>query len=257
MTIRNLITKAMRIFVIVYYENRATYERSKLGLLWIPLSTIIFVTALSLVFKTTESSEKLNFLLYVFVGYSLWLFILESISQSTTIIQTQIDFANHNNMSLIELFINNLFSRLFRHLLNITALFVLVAFLSFDTVLYSFFAYIPFLLIVMLTSLGLSYLINYTTLIFPDTGKAILIVARFLFFMSPIFWIADPNETGFRSILVTYNPVSYFLSVSRQIFFIEPFNLNTCLIAICISILTCVASYVCYQLTNNNVRNIS
>jgi len=255
--IRRWISSSIRLLIISYYENASFYNRTKLGVLWIPLSTFCFAITLTLVFGSKESLDQTQFFLYVLVGYSLWLFILETVTQSTTIIQLQIDFANHNRMNLIGLFFRNLFSRLFRHLLNVGALFLCALILSTDTVAISFLIYLPFLFIILLTSLGLSYLINFTTLVFPDSEKAVLIASRFLFFLSPIFWSADQGAGGIRNILVTYNPVSYYLSIARQIFYVEPFDSSKWIIAIGITLAICVSSYFCYLRTKDIVRNIS
>ena len=254
---RKQVSKAIRLSMIAYFENRAVYERTILGLTWIPISTLAFVITLTLVFNTGGYSEAAEFFLYVFIGYSLWVFILDTITQSTTVIQNQIDFANHNRMNIIDLFLRNLFNRFFRFLLNVSALFLTVAFLSIDTVAYSFLAYGPFMLLILLTSFALSYLINFMTLVYPDSEKAIQTVARFLFFVSPVFWIADPGAGGVRGILLTYNPIAYYLSIARQLFFVEPFSADTWGIALIITTITCLASYICYLRTKDFVRNMS
>ncbi len=257
MSLRNIVSKTIRLFLIVYFENKSAYERTKIGLLWIPASTIAFVLTLSLVFGPKDSDNPSHFFLYVFIGYTLWIFILDSITQSANIIQGQIDFANHNKMSLIDLYLKNLFDRLFRHLMNVAALFAFAGFFSPGTIWISFLFYIPFVVLIMATSLGISYLINYMTLIFPDVEKVIHIVARFLFFLSPVFWMADPSDEGPRSLLLIYNPVSYFLSIARQIFFVDAFNPFSWMVAIGITAAICIAGFVCYSLTKNHVRNIS
>lgn len=256
-SLRQIVSKTIRLFLIVYFENKSAYQRTKIGLLWVPLSTMAFVLTLTLVFGPKDDPDPSKFFLYVFIGYTLWIFILDSITQSANIIQGQIDFANHNKMSLVDLYLKNLFDRLFRHLLSVAALFVIAGFFSPGTIWLSFLFYIPFILLIMAISLGISYLVNYTTLIFPDVEKVILIVARFLFFLSPVFWVADPGGAGMRNLLLLYNPVSYFLTIARQIFFIEPFNASSWIVAIGLTIVICVAGYVCYALTKNHVRNIS
>ena len=163
----------------------------------------------------------------------------------------------HNRINLIGLFFRNLFGRLFRHLLNVGALFLCALILSTDTVAISLLIYLPFLFIILLTSLGLSYLINFATLVFPDSEKAILIASRFLFFLSPIFWSADQGAGGIRNILVTYNPVSYYLSIARQIFYVEPFDSSKWIISMGITLAICVSSCFCYLRTKDIVRNIS
>lgn len=256
-SLRAIASRTIRLFLIVYFENKSAYERTKVGLLWIPASTVAFVVTLTLVFGPRDSVDPTQFFLYVFIGYSLWIFILDTITQSANIIQGQIDFANHNRMSLFDLYLKNLVDRLFRHLMNVAALFLFAGFLTPHTILLSFLFYILLLFLLMAVSFGLSYLINYVTLVFPDTEKAIHIVARFLFFLSPVFWMAHPEGTGARNLLLVYNPVSYFLSITRQIFFVEPFNLQSWIVAVAMAVIVCVSGYICYRLTKNHVRNIS
>lgn len=254
---------AYRFAQISFYENKAQYQQTRLGLVWIPLSTLLFVLVLVGVFSTSQNMGVIDHFLYILSGYCLWLFILEVINQSTSILQGQIDFANHNRMSIPELFLKNLFDRLFRHLLNIAVLYGAMLALAFSghvswaSFALSFLLYPMVLVISAVTGFGLSFLVNVVCLFWPDLEKVIHTSTRFLFFLSPVFWIYRPGEGGFRYLLITFNPVTYWLDIIRQAIGVAPLDLSAWTTCLLISSAVCATAYLAYHRTLNLIRNIS
>lgn len=252
-----------RFIQISFYENKAQYQKTRLGLLWIPFSTLLFVFVLVAVFANMQGLQAVDHYLYVLSGYCLWLLILEVINQSTLIIQTQIDFANHNRMSIPELYFKNLLDRLFRHLLNMGVLYasmIILAFMglaSWWSIAQSFLLYPAVLLLSLVAGYAMSILINIVCIFWPDVEKVIQTSTRFLFFLSPVFWVYHHGEGGFRYFLINGNPVTYWLDIMRQAFGIAPLDLRPWLICAGICVVLCLMAYVVYRQTSNIVRNIS
>jgi lipopolysaccharide transport system permease protein len=245
----------VRFFHISFLEAQSEHQNTKLGILWIPLSTLIFTALLAVVFKHSDAVPVADFFLYVLSGYILWQFIQDSISGSTTVIQSRLDFAIHNNISMLGLFLKVLVDRLFELSINIALLMAALLLLSPQSFGINLLLIVILLPLISLTSISIAYIVNLVTIMFPDMGAIIRTGVRFVFFASPVFWVYD-GVTGVRHLLATYNPVSYYLAISRQVFGVEPVMLQSWAVATMISAGLVVVSALIFARTKSIVTNI-
>ncbi|HEV7276360.1 MAG TPA: ABC transporter [Devosiaceae bacterium] len=256
-SIRASLSGLVRFFHISYIEAKAEQQGTYLGILWLPLSSLLFAAMLALVFRQSETMPLADFFLYVFIGYVFWGFIADSISGSTDVVQSRFEFAVHNNLSLPGLFGKLLIDRLFLFFLNLSPLLILLLLLAPGRLSSPALAlFFPFLALIVLTSLGTAYLVNMLTVFFPDLKNALKMGTRFMFFVSPVFWSAADTTSGPRALLVQYNPIAYFLSLPRQVFGIEPLDPRPWLVAAVVSAILCLAGYLAYQRSQAFVRNL-
>lgn len=245
----------IRFFHISFLESQSEYQSTKLGILWIPLSTLIFTALLAFVFKHSDAMPVGEFFVYVLSGYILWQFIQDSISGSTTVIQSRLEFAIHNNISMPGLFLKVLVDRLFELGINTTLLLAALLLFSHDSFGPNLLLALVLLPLISITSISVAYLVNLVTILFPDAGAIIRTGVRFIFFASPVFWVYD-GVTGVRHLLATYNPVSYYLALNRQVFGVEPVMLQTWIVAGIISTALAIISAVTFANTKAIVTNI-
>jgi lipopolysaccharide transport system permease protein len=254
---RAFLSGLVRFFHISYIEAKAEQQGTYLGILWLPLSSLIFAAMLALVFRQSGTMSLTDFFLYVFTGYVFWGFIADSISGSTDVIQSRFEFAVHNNLSLPGLFGKLLIDRLFLYFLNLAPLALLLLLLAPEKLSAPALAlFIPFLVLIVLTSLGTAYLVNMITIFFPDLKNALKVGTRFMFFVSPVFWSAADTTSGARALLVQYNPIAYFLSLPRQVFGIESLDPRSWLIAAIVSAIVCLMGYLAYHRSQAFIRNL-
>jgi ABC-type polysaccharide/polyol phosphate export permease len=252
--IRPFLSTTIRFFHISSIEARNQHSGTRLGLLWTPLSAVIFSAILALVFRHSDTVPAADFFLYVFCGYVFWNFVSDSLTGSTNLIQSQLEFAVHNNLSVLGLFAKALVDRLFEYLMNVGVLLVMILVLrpwDFSLTLALFPA---FLALSILASMGGSYLVNIVTILYPDMRTAVQVGARFMFFASPVFWSAEASH-GTRTLLVTYNPVAYYLSAARQVFGLQPFDPFAWVIMMVTSAVVAGTGYVAFSASQNFVRN--
>ncbi|GGA41005.1 ABC transporter permease [Pelagibacterium lentulum] len=253
--IRPFLSTFVRFMHISFLEAKSGYQGTRLGLLWLPFSTLIFTGMLTLVFRHSDTMPIADFFLYVLSGYTLWQFIQGSINGSIDIIQKRLEFAIHNNLTLAGLFSKLLVDRLFEYSVNLGVLIVAIVVLRPGYVGWDLFLFAPFIAIIVPTSLAISYLINIITVFFPDMATLIRTATRFLFFASPIFWIASEG-TGVRQFLSQYNPVAYFLGMVRQVFGVTPIEASAWIGSIAVSLVVCGVGYVAFSRSKGFVRNI-
>ncbi len=253
--IRPFLSKFVRFMHISYLEAKSNYQGTRLGLLWLPVSTLLFTGMLALVFRHSDAMTITEFFLYVLSGYILWQFIQASIITSTDIVQRQLEFAIHNNLTLAGLFGKLLMDRLFEYGINLALLVAVIVLLSPGNVDLNLALFIPFVAIIVPTSLAVSYLVNAVTIFFPDLSTLVKTGTRFMFFASPVFWVAT-DRTDIRTLLVQYNPVSYYMDITRQVFGILPLQPASWISSALVSLGLCVAGYITFVYSQNFVRNI-
>lgn len=253
--VRQFLSSTLRLFRISYLETSSMHSGTYLGILWLPLSTLIFTSILSLVFHHSDEMSGLDFFLYIITGFVYWQFIQGSITNSTDIIQKKLEFAIHNGLTLAGLFMKLLVDRLFELSVNISLLVVVLIFIDVNHIGVSVFLFFPFLILLSAASISISYVVNIITIFFPDLSALIKTATRFLFFISPVFWVST-SAKGVRHILLIYNPVSYYLSMGRQVFNIHPLNTNDWIIGTLITLLLVLIGLTAYFLSSGFVRNI-
>lgn len=255
-SIRPYVSGIVRFFHISYIEAKSQNRGSRLGVLWVPLSSLIFSAMLALVFHHSGSMSAMDFFFYVLAGYIFWRFISDSITGSTDVIQNRFEFAVHNNLTLPGLFGKLLVDRLFELFLNLALLVALLLLLDPAKLGVALMLFLPFLALIAITSVGTAYLVNMVTIFFPDTKALFRVGTRFMFFASPVFWSVSDSVGGTRAFLARYNPAAYFLSLPRQVFNIEAVQPDAWLIAAIVSAIVCLAAYLAYHHSQGFVRNL-
>lgn len=116
---RRFVSRSLRWLHISALELTSEFQGTRLGVAWLPLSNLIFVTFLTLVFHQSGTVTQSRFFMYVLAGNSTWVFIAATINQGAFTIQRQLEFATHNGLSLSELFIKTLFDRVIVLVVNL------------------------------------------------------------------------------------------------------------------------------------------
>lgn len=253
--LRPYLSTFVRYTRISYLEAKSNYEGTFLGILWMPVSTFIFSALLGLVFRNPGTHTPVQFFLYVLTGYTTWNFITSSISGSTGIIQGKLDFAVHNNLSMPGLFAKLVCDRFFEFSLDVILVLLALIILAPDHFGLNTLLFVPLVVMLAVMSMAISYLVNLLTIFFPDLGNMIKTAMTFLFFATPVFWAAE-DKGGAKAALEHFNPAAFYLHITRQVFGIEPLNWEVWGLALAVTTVCAVASYVAYQRTNALVRNL-
>jgi ABC-type polysaccharide/polyol phosphate export permease len=253
--IRPYLSIFVRHMRISFIEAASDYEGTALGILWIPVGTVSFSIIIGFVLHANGLMNPIDFFLYVLSGYVAWNFISDTITRSTRIIQSRLDFAVHNNLGLAGLFGKMLADRGIEFALEFLTLALAVLILqpwSYGPQIFLLAILLPLLAI---TSLGLSYLVNLVTLFFPDLGNLISTGMRLMLFATPIFWTVE-SGTDARVWLEALNPAAYFLMMMRQAFGLEAFVLHEWLIGALITLIAAVVGYYAYRRSASFVKNL-
>lgn len=248
----NFNKKVIKFFKIGFLELKADFKTTYVGLFWLPLTSFLFAALLSILFR--PDMDRYSFFLYVYSGLILWNFIQTTIIRSLNLIEKNFETAVTLGLSLGDLFLKSLCFRLIELFINISFFLLFVFFVeSFN---FKLLFLIPiFLLIIILSSLSLSLIINVLSIYFSDFSNLIQIFTRILFFISPVFWVAS-ERSDLRKFLSIFNPISSYLDSFRQVFSLTTFNSKTWIICIILTIFLCMLSVYLFYKNINLIKNI-
>ncbi|PHR56624.1 MAG: hypothetical protein COA43_13440 [Robiginitomaculum sp.] len=237
------------------YSVNARFADTKLRVLWLPLSNSIFIALLIGLFSKTGQQGLHHFAVYITFGYVTWMFIADTINGGCNIMKSQLTLAAFHSMSITQLFVKNTIER--GYVLLINYVFFGIIIFSYGTLFFPIQIILVglYLLFLLFTGFLLSYCFSILVLYIPDMGRLIGNASRLLFFASPVFWV-DHGGEGFRSVLVTYNPVAYYLHLGRQILGVEEASVRVYIILFLITTVLFLLYLILRRIFEKKVWNI-
>lgn len=197
---------------LAWYDFVLPHRRAVIGPLWEMFYVVVWAAGLSVVFMGSEAASGVAYVPYVASGVTLFGFISNILTGSPGL------FRQRANLIL------NISAPLTYHVYRLVAVstvkllfqlpVVLVAVLLFSggigvEVLWA----LPALLIYLVTAVWATLLMAIAGTRYGDVQFAARATMRFLFFLSPIFWV--PVEGTMRAALAAYNPLTYYLDILR------------------------------------------
>jgi len=195
-----------------WYDFIIMHRRTAIGPFWQTLQAGVWVGGLGLLFGVLLNRTSQNYIAYLAAGIVIWNFITGSLAGGTGVFV--------KNRKLILNINNPMFTHVLRDITLSTCRFgfqflvfiVVLPFSSIEFGLVTLLA-IPGLLALLLTAMWVVPLMGIIGARYRDTPYAIGSIMRFLFFTTPVFWVAD--GLGPRAYIATFNPFTHFLEIVR------------------------------------------
>lgn len=191
---------------------RAQYRGSIIGPFWITISSAIFFLGLGLIYSYLWKAELADYLPWLMTGFSVWIFISQSITESCNIFISAEPLMKRRQMPLSSYVFQHMFylGMFFAHLAPI----LMIAFLVSSVGSWLHLLVLP--LSITIYAINLYFLTIVLGLIcarFRDLQQAITTMLQLLFFMTPIIW--SPSQLGENQLLIYLNPLSSFVELVR------------------------------------------
>ncbi len=188
---------------------------SYLGPVWASLQIGLLALVLFMLFQGMAAQDSNDYAVYVAVGVTVYQFITIGLNDGATA------FTRHANLIKniphpVSLYVFRLFYK--QLILALFASPVLIAAFMYSghwPTIFGFVLACVGLVVVGLALTGLALLVSTACVLAHDVAFAISSLTRMLFFMTPVFWVAESRE-GFRGAVATYNPFTYFLNLVRE-----------------------------------------
>ena len=165
------------------------YKRSILGPVWITLTTAIFISVISLVYKQLFNIDIVNLLPYLSIGYILWLLFSTIILESINLLNENRVIINDIKINYFDLIIKNIiknFILFFHNCFIVVLIFLYFKILPPISIFLGFFN----LFICGFSMIFLTFFISIFTLRYKDVGQFLNSIIFLFFLITPIFWEA-------------------------------------------------------------------
>lgn len=193
-----------------WYDFLYAHRRTLIGPLWETLQLAIWATAIIWIFGRFHSDDA-DYIPYVVTGLVGWVLLSSVLGQGVSVFTS--------NASLIQNVPNPLFYYVVRSLSRLLArfgfqflVFVPVGIYFSIPVNANTLLFFPMVLLVAIASTGVMTVLGIACARIRDLENVVSALLRFLFFVTPIFWV--PGEGSVR-MLSMYNPAAYALEVIR------------------------------------------
>ncbi len=201
-------------------EMRRRFERSKLGPLWIVVSTGVVVLCIAALWSALWSAELSEILPFMTVGLVTWQFIASTTGDATVGFPSYSSYFVNQYMAPSNVIFSIVYKNVTTYLLTLIApLLVCVLFsvpVSWQTLLV-----FPGLALLIYSVFCLAYIVAIFCARYRDVVQVVQNIVQLAFFATPILWKPDLLSENVQRFVV-FNPFASLLAVVRDPLIGEP-----------------------------------
>jgi ABC-type polysaccharide/polyol phosphate export permease len=201
-------------YLIGSSEMRRRYARSKLGQLWIMLTSVIATSTIGLVWSYLWGQPVREILPYIAIGLVVWQLISGLLIEATALLPANVRYFHNQYMSISTI----VFALTFRHItifsMNMIFPLVLSVGLGVRPSSSAFFA-IPGVLLTFVWCLWMSLMLSILCARFRDVVQIVNNVVQVAIFLTPVLWMPELLSIRFQDIL-PWNPFAVFVTIVRD-----------------------------------------
>lgn len=231
-------------------ELNQRYKRTILGRWWIALTFAFFVTVKIVIFSTLNDVSLPFFATYLALGFLAFRFISLSITGGASVFVSSQNWIKTETLPLpVYLIAFTMKSIIMGAYMAIVALAVCffmgygnglgLLWLSISTVIFA------------INCMWVSCFLGMITARYRDIAQLLQTLMQVALFATPILWV--PTETGIRSFLALYNPLSHYLAILRQPLMEGTIPWLSVSVVAVITVLGCLIALLVYRRTHNRL----
>ncbi len=198
-----------------FHDFRQRYRGARLGLLWGPLSTGIFIGFLGIIWSTLFKVELSSYLVFFTIGHLIWAYIAACLGEAT------------GGFQQFEAIVKNLRLNAWFHVvrivsrntlaLTLNSVVLLIVMAVFSSAWKSDFLWmlVPGTLILGLAVTGLTAFTLVVCTAYRDGGPLISSAMTMLMFATPVMWEPKLIQGSAYAWLIDVNPLHHILQVAR------------------------------------------
>lgn len=190
------------------------YSKSYLGILWMPISTIFFVGVVGILYSKILDISGEDYYLYVYIGYLSWLMIAETLSNGSNVFVGEFGIYSQSRYPLSGFSIKQTLVRAFQFIANFPIIVLLLLYSDRFSLINLAVSFIG-LVILLINFCYFNIWAGIIVAKFRDLLFLIGTSTRFLFFITPIFWMPNALEGSWKSVFVIFNPFYHYIELIR------------------------------------------
>ena len=214
-------------------DLRRRYARSRIGQLWLVISTAILIITLSSVWALLWRHPVADLMPFVGSGVILWNYISAVITECTSIFSTHANIYRNQKTS----FPVSVYSIIYKNTIVLAhnALIIVALILIFQVpVRWHLLQLIPGFILIWITMTWGGYLIGMVCARYRDVTQVVVNALHILFFVTPVLWKPELLPQNYHFI-IDYNPFAHYLELLRNPVLGQPIDLESWLVALAIT----------------------
>lgn len=194
-------------------DLRERYRRSYIGLIWVVVSFIAFISIKQIVFSQLFPVSGDNYFSHLVIGFALFTYCSAIVPGAANLFVSNRTWILSSNLPYT-LYANKLIFQAMIELGLLTIASALLIGFGSHLALGNLWS-IPLALVVYyLSSLGLCLMLAPLGALFRDSVYLVQTIMRMLFFATPIIWLPTPGTM--RGTIAKWNPLTYYLEIIRE-----------------------------------------
>jgi len=194
---------------------KASYRRTYLGMLWMTLTTVVFVAGLSLLFGVLMGQDLKTFIPYVAIGFIGFTWMIGLISGGADSVTNNAAWIQTTPGPLSVYSLQSLTRPTFQFLHDCIAIALVIV--VFQISLGWSLVVLPLALaLILINGVAIGLWLGPLCAHYRDVGQLVDVVTRVLFFFTPVFWVTTEMDREQLVLLAGWNPLTYFLQLFRS-----------------------------------------
>lgn len=202
------------VFLLGYQDIRQQYKRSLIGPFWITISMGILIGCVGVIFGRLFQIEIQKFLPFFATGIITWSFISTCISEGSMSFVTYGSLIRQLPLPLMVHILRVIWRNLIIFAHNIIILPLIMILFKIPVTL-NIILMIPGLIFVVLNLIWIIMILAILCTRYRDLPQIINSILQILFYLSPIIWSPEMLSEKDRYLILTWNPIYYFLDIVR------------------------------------------
>lgn len=221
-------------------DIRLRYRGSTLGPLWITLTMVIFIGALSIVYSRLFHQQINEYIPFLTCGILIWTYISAVITESTETFLASKEFIEGMKMPYFLFIFRMIWRNFLIFLHNFIVYLLVVIFFHVHLNLYTLLAIPGFILVTGILA-AMSVIVSLSGTRYRDLPPIIAAMMTVVFFISPVTW--QSKMVGEQSLIIQLNPATYLLDLIRSPLLGEPPHLISLYVGLVILIVLWCAAF--------------
>ena len=201
-------------YLLATGELRRRYARSKLGQVWILLSTAIMITSMGLVWSHLWKQPVAETLPFIAVGMVTWQLINGIATEATTVLSANENYFHNQYLPASTIIYSLIYKHVLTFAMNIVVPITIALVFGSPLQVYAL-ASLWGLTIVLTTCFWVGFMLAILCTWFRDLTQIVASILQITFFLTPVIWKPETLAPAVQYI-ATWNPFSMLLSVIRD-----------------------------------------
>jgi ABC-type polysaccharide/polyol phosphate export permease len=241
--LRDVVVRSTIWSSLAYADIRSKYRLSTFGSFWITLTTGALALAIGLVYGQFFGQDMHSYLPYFTASYITWTFIASVIGEASLTLVGAGNMIKSSQMPIAFHILRMLQRNLIvasHNAIVLVAIWPFVQWSLYPSAVLS----LAGVVLLYLFLVGTSAIIAIICARYRDVPPLIQVLIQFLFFLTPIIWY--PEQIRFGAEILKFNPVAYMLMIVRDPILGRPVEIQTWIIAICLTAASLIAGSLMY-----------